>query len=150
MLNQKAVLPFFRFGTPTESLDAPCRNEKLAGAKVFNTPVIALVVAFGYYLGSQIGFLLTPASTPIATFWPPNAMLLGALLLTPARSWWVLVLSLFSTHLFVQLRTGIPVISALAWFVGNTGEALLGAIRSEEHTSELQSPVHLVCRLLLE
>src|SRR5690348_15547236 len=25
-----------------------------------------------------------------------------------------------------------------------------GQIRSEEHTSELQSPVHLVCRLLLE
>src|SRR6266487_1944059 len=36
------------------------------------------------------------------------------------------------------------------------GEMLLGSyaacygIRSEEHTSELQSPVHLVCRLLLE
>src|SRR5690348_17791826 len=27
---------------------------------------------------------------------------------------------------------------------------LLLVIRSEEHTSELQSPVHLVCRLLLE
>src|SRR5690348_17892277 len=26
----------------------------------------------------------------------------------------------------------------------------LGVDRSEEHTSELQSPVHLVCRLLLE
>src|SRR5690348_17395963 len=26
----------------------------------------------------------------------------------------------------------------------------VSAIRSEEHTSELQSPVHLVCRLLLE
>src|SRR5690348_18220123 len=26
----------------------------------------------------------------------------------------------------------------------------IGGIRSEEHTSELQSPVHLVCRLLLE
>src|SRR5690348_17511583 len=26
----------------------------------------------------------------------------------------------------------------------------LGGRRSEEHTSELQSPVHLVCRLLLE
>src|SRR5690348_17771086 len=25
-----------------------------------------------------------------------------------------------------------------------------GGFRSEEHTSELQSPVHLVCRLLLE
>src|SRR5438876_11903545 len=35
------------------------------------------------------------------------------------------------------------------------GAPLLGArrsrrLRSEEHTSELQSPVHLVCRLLLE
>src|SRR2546429_1109061 len=28
--------------------------------------------------------------------------------------------------------------------------ARLGAIRSEEHTSELQSRLHLVCRLLLE
>src|SRR5574341_2024016 len=26
----------------------------------------------------------------------------------------------------------------------------IGAARSEEHTSELQSPTHLVCRLLLE
>src|SRR5438876_8535528 len=26
----------------------------------------------------------------------------------------------------------------------------VGVTRSEEHTSELQSPVHLVCRLLLE
>src|SRR5690348_18183683 len=30
------------------------------------------------------------------------------------------------------------------------GLVTLGAVRSEEHTSELQSPVHLVCRLLLE
>src|SRR6266480_1289103 len=28
--------------------------------------------------------------------------------------------------------------------------AAIAAARSEEHTSELQSPVHLVCRLLLE
>src|SRR5437764_9637789 len=28
--------------------------------------------------------------------------------------------------------------------------ALNGAVRSEEHTSELQSPMYLVCRLLLE
>src|SRR5438876_7738759 len=28
--------------------------------------------------------------------------------------------------------------------------AQLRSLRSEEHTSELQSPVHLVCRLLLE
>src|SRR5690348_18188141 len=31
-----------------------------------------------------------------------------------------------------------------------SGSYLSSSIRSEEHTSELQSPVHLVCRLLLE
>src|SRR5258708_12220056 len=30
------------------------------------------------------------------------------------------------------------------------GKSSITAIRSEEHTSELQSPDHLVCRLLLE
>src|SRR5690348_18261011 len=30
------------------------------------------------------------------------------------------------------------------------GATLRAEVRSEEHTSELQSPVHLVCRLLLE
>src|SRR2546426_9254959 len=30
------------------------------------------------------------------------------------------------------------------------GFSIFGAVRSEEHTSELQSPCNLVCRLLLE
>src|SRR4051794_41398869 len=42
----------------------------------------------------------------------------------------------------------------LADYRGNADQALASfaasAERSEEHTSELQSPVHLVCRLLLE
>src|SRR5438876_3746119 len=33
---------------------------------------------------------------------------------------------------------------------GNRGTISGISLRSEEHTSELQSPVHLVCRLLLE
>src|SRR5258708_8073137 len=33
---------------------------------------------------------------------------------------------------------------------GEFCETVLGPDRSEEHTSELQSPDHLVCRLLLE
>ena len=128
MLNRKAVPPILRFGTVGGPLDVPGENETPALAPVFNKPVIALMVAIGYYLGSQIGFLLTPTGTPIATFWPPNAILLAALLLTPARVWWVLALAVLPAHLFVQLRAHIPLVSSLIWFVGNTGEALLGAI----------------------
>src|SRR5690348_17459186 len=41
--------------------------------------------------------------------------------------------------------------SSLAWPRGErSGSSSRKTVRSEEHTSELQSPVHLVCRLLLE
>src|SRR5690348_17463866 len=39
---------------------------------------------------------------------------------------------------------------ALAEIIQPRHEQYVTRLRSEEHTSELQSPVHLVCRLLLE
>src|SRR5205807_5487959 len=49
---------------------------------------------------------------------------------------------------------GLPTSSSHALIGGYAGAAVakagLAAIRSEEHTSELQSPCNLVCRLLLE
>src|SRR5438876_8329587 len=38
----------------------------------------------------------------------------------------------------------------LSWQLTGPMTTIFAALRSEEHTSELQSPVHLVCRLLLE
>ena len=49
---------------------------------------VPLLVAISYYAGTKIGFLFTPANSPISTFWPPNALLLAAFLLTPRRTWW--------------------------------------------------------------
>src|SRR5207244_10352043 len=37
-----------------------------------------------------------------------------------------------------------------SWVSEDAGPGLVSIARSEEHTSELQSPDHLVCRLLLE
>src|SRR5713226_2810437 len=42
------------------------------------------------------------------------------------------------------------VFTAALWWLYRYARFGLGTTRSEEHTSELQSPVHLVCRLLLE
>jgi signal transduction histidine kinase len=132
MSHRELVFPLFRLRTAIDSLVARSGSDPLAAVPASATSprtlIIALLVALSYYAGSQIGFQLTPAGTPIATFWPPNAILLAAFLLTSRRIWWVLVLAVFPVHLLIQLRTGIPLISALAWFVGNTGEALLGAV----------------------
>src|SRR5690348_18008499 len=49
---------------------------------------------------------------------------------------------------FMETLAGEPIASFQRADFYTSHEALL--LRSEEHTSELQSPVHLVCRLLLE
>jgi len=87
----------------------------------------ALVVASAYYIGAQIGFGLTFKPHPVSTLWPPNAILFAALLLSPVRSWWFLLLAAFPAHILVQLNAHIPFSMILSWFVSNCSEALIGA-----------------------
>jgi PAS domain S-box-containing protein len=89
--------------------------------------VPAVLVAGAYYAGTRIGFAITPASQPISTLWPPNAILFAALLLAPSRTWWTLLLAVLPVHLFVQLGSGVPPLTALGWYGTNVSEALLGA-----------------------
>ena len=110
-----------RLGTVGE--DVTARSD----ARSFRTLSFALLVAVGYYAGTKIGFFLTPAQQPISTFWPPNAILLAALLLAPPRRWWAFLLAVLPAHLLVQLPAGVPVLTAVGWFIGNAGEALIGA-----------------------
>lgn len=87
----------------------------------------ALIIALAYYLGAKIGFALTLAPVPVSTLWPPNAMLLAGLLLTPRRRWPGVLGCVFVAHLAVQFQSGVPTSMVLCWFVSNCAEALLGA-----------------------
>jgi PAS domain S-box-containing protein len=60
--------------------------------------------------------------------WPPNALLLGVLLLTPPRIWWFLLLSALPAHLLVELQSLVPFPMVLCWFLSNSAEALIGAV----------------------
>src|SRR6266576_1418461 len=88
---------------------------------------IALFVFAGYFLGAKIGFALTFRPHPVSVLWPPNSILLAALLLTPVRIWWVVILAAFPAHLAVQLDSGVPPTMILCWFISNSCEALIGA-----------------------
>jgi len=87
----------------------------------------ALAVSIAYFLGAEIGFALTPQPQPVSTLWPPNAVLLGALLLAPRRSWPLLIAAVLPAHLLAELNAGVPLGMALSWFVSNCGEALIAA-----------------------
>ena len=100
-----------------------------SGAQFFDRRVagVALSVALAYYLGAKIGFALTFQPHPVSVLWPPNSILLAALLLTPVRVWWVILLAAFPAHLAVQLQSNVPPMMILCWFISNACEALIGA-----------------------
>jgi len=95
---------------------------------LFRTPVIAVLLAVSYYLGTLLGVALKPTYTSMATFWPPSAILLAAFLLAPVHMWWAFLLAVLPVHLLAQVQAGGTVLDALGWFIGNTGGPLIGAI----------------------
>jgi signal transduction histidine kinase len=94
---------------------------------VLRTTTFAILTSISYYISTKIGFALTPAQSPISAFWPTNAVLLASLLLTPRAAWKFFLLAVLPAHLLVQLQTGVPLLTSLGWFVGNVGEAIIGA-----------------------
>ena len=151
MTHRESAFPLVRLRTAIASLIVSGETDASQAYSVVHSAFIGLLVALAYYVGSQVGFLLTPESSPIAVFWPPNAILLAALLLTPRRIWWVLILAVLPAHLLTQLRLGVPLTTTLGWFFGNTGEALLGAvcIRIFQKSKPLFECVHGVIVFLI-
>jgi PAS domain S-box-containing protein len=87
----------------------------------------ALLVFSAYYIGAKLGLALTFTPNPISVLWPPNAILLAALILAPARWWPALIAAALPAHLLAELQGGVPPAMVLAWFVSNASEALIGA-----------------------
>jgi len=86
-----------------------------------------LWVFAGYYLGCKIGFALTFQPHPVSVLWPPNSILVAALLLIPLRLWWVVLLAAFPAHLAAQLQSDVPPLMIVCWFISNASEAVIGA-----------------------
>src|SRR5207302_2641470 len=87
----------------------------------------AILTSVGYYVGSLLGFALTFQPHPVSVLWPPNSILLAALLLTPPRIWWFVLLAAFPAHWAAQLQSHVPPLMILCWFISNSCEAVIGA-----------------------
>jgi signal transduction histidine kinase/integral membrane sensor domain MASE1 len=87
-----------------------------------------VIVALAYFIGAKVGLILTIQPLQLSTLWPPNAIVLAALLLSPRRSWLPLIACLLPVHMAVELLDGVPLPMALFWFVTNMAEALIGAV----------------------
>ena len=94
---------------------------------ILRPAIVALSVSAGYFVGAKVGFALTFQPHPVSTLWPPNSILFAALLLTPIRWWWFLLVAVFPAHFLTQLNADIPLPMMLCWFISNCTEALIEA-----------------------
>jgi len=61
-----------------------------------------LIVAISYYLAAETSLSLRFSGSTKAALWPTNAVLVTALLLTPARRWWMYLLAVVPAHILVH------------------------------------------------
>src|SRR5512144_1211973 len=106
------------------SQSSGARRDDLSSRRLF---INALLIGSAYYAGALVGFALTFSDDAVSTLWPPNAILLAGLLLTPTKSWWVIVLAALPAHFAVQIQSSVPLLMIFCWFISNCAEALVGA-----------------------
>jgi signal transduction histidine kinase len=89
--------------------------------------MLLLAFSLTYYVGVRVGFAFTLSANAVSLLWPPNAILLTALLISPPRAWVWLLLAALPAHLISELTAGVPPAMASCWYFSNLSEALLGA-----------------------
>lgn len=122
-----------------QSNKEPCRDDlaflthqartvtETQALNVSRQPVLfPLVVGLLYYLGAWIGVHYVALDSGIVVLWPPNSVLLAALLVQPRSRWW----SLFLVVLAAEIAADISVFSlfhALLFGAINIAECVLAA-----------------------
>jgi PAS domain S-box-containing protein len=86
-----------------------------------------VLVGLAYYLGAEVAFAIGTLTQMFAPFWPPNVILLCALLSVPERRWWIYVLAVFPAHVAAELGVAMPVPQLLMAFACNLAVAVLNA-----------------------
>src|SRR4051794_12816971 len=87
-----------------------------------------LAAAIAYYLGAEAAFAIGTLTQQFAPFWPPNVVLLCALLLLPRRHWPLYIAAAFPAHVLAEWGAAMPVSQLLAAFFCNVSVACLNAV----------------------
>ncbi len=103
-----------------------------------------LAVAVAYYVLAALGTVLSIPPSGFAIIWPATAFLVGVLLLTPAKRWWLYLFGLIPAHLLLtaQLQPDASPAVVVSQLMGNLALATataLAARRGGDNKLDLSS-----------
>lgn len=105
----------------SEQLAAPLPADRPVAAgeplRVARLVVLAFFWAALYYAAAELGLALRFPGLAVSALWPPNAVLLAALLLTPPRQWWIPLAAIVPAHFAAHADAGFPA-WRLLWQIG--------------------------------
>lgn len=107
------------------------------------TALSLLLVLAGYYAGSIVGIQLGLRPSGIGATWPPTAILLAALLLSPPRYWWVYLLGVIPAHLHVVGSFQFPEVPFVVRFCQVGTNILLAVLAAFALRSLISAPPKL-------
>jgi len=88
----------------------------------------AVVIFIGYLIGADSAFFIGTLSDKIfAPLWPPNIVLMAALLLVPRDRAWLCIAASFPAHVLVEAGIGMPALPLLVAFGTNVAMAISSA-----------------------
>jgi len=87
----------------------------------------AVVVGIAFYLCARIGLSLSFPPDHVSVFWPPNAVVLTALLLSRRRTWWLFLVAMGIAYIPAALQAGFSPQRVSIFFVANCSEVLIAA-----------------------
>lgn len=89
--------------------------------------LIAVLAGIAYYLLALPSIALSTPPENIAIFWPPNSVILTALLFTERRYWWLFILVVAPTNIIPNLQAGYSIERAIIFYFANCAEVLIAA-----------------------
>ncbi len=89
------------------------------------TAVVALVVLLVSYLAARLGATMVVSSLGLSVLWPSSAMLVAAMLVTPRRSWLILVPAGLTGAALVNLQLGFAAGPTALFFLADAIEFLV-------------------------
>ena len=98
---------------------------------------IAAIVATGYYLTALVS-LTQRFPSVVSYLWLPNAFLLGVLLMTQRRHWWLYLSAALPSHVLAHAPIGVPFSVMVVQFSGNIGQVVLSAVAVQYFTGDLK------------